>query len=64
MNHNRDPDSVKMIKRHGRTDVDNYEDISLLPTMEFAKLENVIPYLKDKTTALFRNATFLKSPRQ
>lgn len=49
---NKDPDSNLVKAKHGLVGIYDYSKIELMPCMEFTKIESVIPYLKDKTTAM------------
>lgn len=53
--HNVDPDNLQNIAKHGATDISDYIYVELLPNMQFHKLENIIPHLKDKTISLLRS---------
>lgn len=50
----KDPNSIEIKRKYGRVYIDQYSHINLLPNMKFTKLENYIPYLKDKTVTLCR----------
>lgn len=60
MMNNMDPDSTIIKSRHGLVSIYDYGKIDLMPCMEFTKIESVIPYLKDKTTAVCRTETLYK----
>jgi hypothetical protein len=55
---NKDPNSPDIEKKYGKVYIDQYSHIDLLPNMRFKKLENYIPYLKDKTVTLCRTKLF------
>lgn len=60
MMNNKDPDSNIVKAKHGLVSIYDYSKIELLPCMEFTKIESIIPYLKDKTTAVCRTETLYK----
>lgn len=51
---NRDPDAISGKRGKARVLLSDYDHISILKCMEFEKLENFIPYLKDKTVSLYK----------
>lgn len=51
---NLDPDSMTVKTHYGRIPIDAYGYVDLKPSMKFEKLENFIPYLKDKTISILR----------
>ncbi|APG78716.1 RNA-dependent RNA polymerase [Hubei chuvirus-like virus 1] len=55
---NKDPNSLDIVRKYGRTLIHHYLYIDFLPNMRFSKLENYIPYLKDKTVTLSRTKLF------
>lgn len=57
---NKDPDSTIVKSRHGLVSIYDYSKIDLMPCMEFTKIESVIPYVKDKTTAVCRTEILYK----
>lgn len=57
MMNNKDPDSTLVKSRHGIVSIYDYGRIDLMSCMEFTKVESVIPYLKDKITAVCRTET-------
>jgi len=57
---NKDPYSVFLKEKYGTPDVLDFISVDLLPNMKFSKLENTIPYLKDKTISLMRTKTLGK----
>lgn len=60
MLHNKDPDSKAYTNRYGTDDLTSYDNIEILPCMQFDYLENFIPYLKDKTLSVLRSPVFQK----
>lgn len=61
----KDPHSRFIESKYGKITVDDYVFVDLEKCMRFDKLENVIPYLKDKTITLLRSKvmTSYLSPR-
>jgi len=55
---NKDPNAIDITRKYGKIEIHHYNYIDLLPSMRFSKLENYIPYLKDKTVTLCRNKLF------
>lgn len=49
------PDCKWITEKYGRTDILHYEQVQLLQNLEFNELENILPYLKDKTVSLLRS---------
>lgn len=56
----KDPDSLWIRNKYGRVDILYYEFVELLPSIEFNKLENIVPLLKDKTVSLLRSEVMAK----
>lgn len=57
---NQDPDSFDVTSKYGSLEVSSYVFVDLLPNMQFHKLENIIPHLKDKTISLLRSKVIAK----
>lgn len=55
---NLDPYSYEITKNYGRINITDWEYVDILPNMKFNKLENSIPYLKDKTISICRSGVF------
>lgn len=53
--YNKDPDSIWIKSKFGDTPIIHYEHIELEKSLEFNNLENIIPYLKDRTISLMRS---------
>lgn len=51
---NKDPHSPDIERIYGKVYIDQYSYIDLKPNMIFSKLENYIPYLRDKTITMCR----------
>lgn len=51
----KDPHSQYILNNHGNVSVEDYVFIDILPNMQYHKLENAIPYLKDKTISVLRS---------
>lgn len=52
---NLDPDSPEIVNKFGKLDDEDYEPFEFRPIGKFERLENVIPYLKDKAISLMRS---------
>lgn len=52
---NMDPKKDYIRRKYGEVKIDDYDYIELLPNERFHKLDNIIPYLKDKTISLMRS---------
>nr|QXV86378.1 polymerase [Chuviridae sp.] len=52
---NIDPYHNALKDKYGVPNVLDFQAVELLPNIKYSKLENTIPYLKDKTISLFRN---------
>lgn len=57
---NLDPESDYFKKKYGSILITHYLFVDILPNLKFNKLENIIPYLKDKTISLTRSKLFNK----
>ncbi|DAZ90596.1 polymerase [Supella longipalpa mononega-like virus 2] len=55
---NKDPNTAFIREKYGVTKISDYVYVDLLPNMQYAKLENAIPYLKDKTISVLRSQVF------
>nr|UHR49767.1 MAG: RNA-dependent RNA polymerase [Hangzhou altica cyanea chuvirus 1] len=56
----KDPDCLWIRSRYGSVKIQDYVFVELLPNMVFSKLENIIPYLKDKTISLMKSSVLIK----
>jgi len=57
---NSDPKHGPSTLRHGVVQLADYDLVELLPVKDFDYLENMIPYIKDRTISLMRNKVFGK----
>lgn len=57
---NQDPDSLDVASKYGSLNISSYVYVDLLPNMQFHKLENIIPHLKDKTISVLRSKVMAK----
>jgi len=48
----KDPYSYEIVNNYGRISVDDFRYIDLLKNLRYSKIENIIPYLKDKTISV------------
>lgn len=56
----KDPDSQWIQQRFGKISLIQYEFVTLAKNYEFNELENIIPYLKDKTITILRSEVMQK----
>nr|QPB73971.1 RdRp [Hymenopteran chu-related virus OKIAV147] len=56
----RDPDSAYVRSKWGAVNDDDYIWITIQKNMQYDKLENAIPYLKDKTITLLKSDVFMQ----
>lgn len=56
----RDPDSRHYTDTHGPVPLVAYDTVEILPNLKFRKMENIIPYLKDKTITVVRSKILKK----
>lgn len=52
---NKDPSSPAIVRKYGKTSIGDYNFIELGQNERFHKLDNILPYLKDKTITLLRS---------
>lgn len=52
---NLDPEGATITSKYGKIDVRHYGMVTLAKNMKYHKLENAIPYLKDKTISVLRS---------
>jgi hypothetical protein len=55
---NKSPDNPKIINDYGVITIDDWARLDLEKIMEFQSLDNIIPYLKDKSISVLRNKVF------
>lgn len=48
------PDDPALIRKYGKLDIEDYSFVEITCNRKYDRLENVIPYLKDKTISLLR----------
>ncbi|UHK03098.1 MAG: RNA-dependent RNA polymerase [Sanya chuvirus 2] len=56
----RDPDSNRYTAIRGPVALEDYDSVEILPALKFSKMENIIPYLKDKTITVLRSKVLAK----
>lgn len=52
---NMDPSHPDVVKQCGEISIDDWSRLDLLPVEQFHNLENIIPYLKDKSVSVLRD---------
>nr|WAS28157.1 MAG: polymerase [Chuviridae sp.] len=57
---NRDPRSTQHQQKYGNFKLEHMDYVTVLPNMRFDWLENLIPYIKDKTISLGRSSVVQK----
>ncbi|DBA09009.1 TPA_asm: RNA-dependent RNA polymerase [Chalcocoris rutilans mononega-like virus 2] len=55
---NKDPDSSEFTSIRGSTPIEEYDAVELEKNMEFNYIDNILPYLKDKTISLMKSTVF------
>lgn len=53
--YNKDPCDPFMVRKNGSVRIEDYDYIELRQNEKFSKLENILPYLKDKTVSVLRS---------
>lgn len=50
-----DPEGSEIVRKYGKISISAYSDVEFTKNLTYLKLENAIPYLKDKTISILRS---------